>query len=138
MTQLDAYVDIKSESLTELLELAKQHAEKNITHPERIEAGRCYSNGKLGTLWNVREVLDAPGEGEGGPVVYRGIAGDAAGQAGQITLDEFRAWARFEVRQQDNGRWVKQWPAPQRVTPPVPPRGPTPRPTGSCSRRANR
>lgn len=108
MAQLDSYVDINSESLTELLELAKQHAEQNITHPERIEAGRCYSNGKLGKPWSVREVLDAPVEGKDGPVVYRGIAGEGAGHAGQMALDEFRAWARFEVGQQDNGRWVKQ------------------------------
>lgn len=108
MAQLDSYVDINSESLTELLELAKQHAEKNITHPERIETGRCYSNGKLGKLWSVREVIDAPTGAKENLIAYRGVAGEGVGQAGRIALDEFQAWARFEVSQQDNGRWVKQ------------------------------
>lgn len=108
MAQLDSYVDINSESLTELLELAKQHAEQDITHPERIEAGRCYSNGKLGKLWSVREVIDAPTGAKENLIAYRGVAGEGNGNAGQATREEFRAWARFEVGRQDNGRWVKQ------------------------------
>ncbi|RYZ86342.1 MAG: HPP domain-containing protein, partial [Moraxellaceae bacterium] len=63
MQQLNSYVDISAENLTELLELAKQHAEKNITHPQEIIPGHFYSNGKLGNLWSVRQVLDQSDDG---------------------------------------------------------------------------
>ena len=103
MEQLNSYVDITTENLTELLELAKQHAERNITHPDAIIRGRFYSNGKLGRLWSVRHVL----EGEGPALQYRTVAGEQAGTPSVASPDEFRQWARFEVVLQDNGRWVK-------------------------------
>lgn len=107
MEQLDSYVDITAESLTELLELAKQHAEKNITHPETILAGRFYSNGKLGNLWSIRQVVDASeGDDRKDRVIYKVLAGAEAYETGICTRDEFRQWARFEVLPQ-NGRWIK-------------------------------
>jgi len=110
MEQLNSYVDINSESLTELLELAKQHAEQNITHPEHILPGHCYSNGKLGKLWSVRRV-QAQGDAAlmaGQIVEYAVVAGAQAGQSGSCSVEEFRTWARFGVRLQETGRWVKQ------------------------------
>ncbi len=107
MEQLDSYVDITAESLTELLELAKQHAEKNITHPEHIVAGRFYSNGKLGNLWSIRQVVDASGEDDKKTrVIYKVLAGDGAYDTGICSREDFRHWARFEVAPQ-NGRWIK-------------------------------
>ena len=102
MEQLNSYVDITTENLTELLELAKQHAERNITHPDAIIRGRYYSNGKLGRLWSVRHVL----EGEGEALDYRVVAGEQTGSTGTTSPGEFRQWARFEVVLQENGRWV--------------------------------
>jgi CBS-domain-containing membrane protein len=107
MEQLDSYVDITAESLTELLELAKQHAEKNITHPEHIVAGHFYSNGKLGNLWSIRQVVDAnSGDDRKDRVIYKVLAGDGAYETGICSRDEFRQWARFEVTPL-NGRWIK-------------------------------
>ena len=110
MEQLNSYVDITSESLTELLELAKQHAERNITHPDKIRAGRFYSNGKLGKLWSVRQVMeDSPSPAERGSadVSYRVLAGDGINTAGKCSVARFRQWARFEVQPQGSGRWLK-------------------------------
>lgn len=107
MEQLDSYVDITAESLTELLELAKQHAEKNITHPEHIVAGHFYSNGKLGNLWSIRQVVDASsGDDRKDRVIYKVLAGDGAYETGICSRDEFRQWARFEVTPL-KGRWIK-------------------------------
>lgn len=110
MQQLNSYVDVTAESLTELLELAKQHAEKNITHPADIIPGRFYSNGKLGKLWSVRQVLDGSDEDvkpEKDRVIYKVLAGDGAYQTAICLRTEFRQWARFEVKPQDSGRWIK-------------------------------
>jgi len=110
MEQLNSYVDVTTESLTELLELAKQHAEKNIMHPTEIIPGRFYSNGKLGKLWSVRQLLDAADEfviPEKDKVIYKVLAGDGAYQTGICLRSEFRQWARFEIIPQENGRWIK-------------------------------
>lgn len=106
--ELDSYIDITAEGLTELLELAKQHAEKNITHPAEIIAGKIYSNGKLGKLWSVRQVVDAstgalPSKDR---VIYKVLAGDQAYITDICLRDEFRQWARFEVELHNN-RWIK-------------------------------
>jgi len=105
MEQLNSYVDITEENLTELLELAKQHAERNIVHPQEIVAGHCYSNGRLGKAWSVREVIGVSA-GQPRNIEYRVVAGEGAGQIGQEGYEAFRQWARFEVRL-GNGRWIK-------------------------------
>ena len=108
MAQLNAYVDITAEQLTELLELAKQHAEQDVVHPQDIAVGRCYSNGRLGRPWGVREVLgDAADAASADVVAYRVVAGEGAGQQGACSREAFRQWARFEVTAQSNGRWTK-------------------------------
>ena len=109
MEQLNSYVDITSENLTQLLELAKQHAEKNITHPEQIIAGHFYSNGKLGNLWSVRQVVDAADNQNANKdqVIYKIVAGDGGYATGICLRSEFRQWARYEVKQQAKGHWTK-------------------------------
>lgn len=117
MQQLDSYIDITSEGLTELLELAKMHAEKNITHPDEILPGHFYSNGKLGKRWSVRQIIDQSDQDtESGTtnkqrpnkdtVIYKIVAGHGAYSTAVCLRSEFRQWARFEVVQ-DDGRWVK-------------------------------
>lgn len=107
MEELGSYVDITAESLTELLELAKRHAEKNITHPEQIIAGRFYSNGKLGNLWSVRQVVDASDSDDPKDrVIFKVMAGHGSYETGICNREEFRQWSRFEVTPQ-NGRWIK-------------------------------
>ncbi|HSC68821.1 MAG TPA: HPP family protein [Cellvibrio sp.] len=109
MEQLNSYVDITSENLTQLLELAKQHAEKNITHPEQIIAGHFYSNGKLGNLWSVRQVVDAADNQNANKdqVIYKIVAGAGGYATGICLRSEFRQWSRYEVKQQPNGHWKK-------------------------------
>ncbi|WP_331346807.1 HPP family protein [Cellvibrio sp. UBA7661] len=109
MEQLNSYVDITAENLTQLLELAKQHAEKNITHPEQITAGHYYSNGKLGNLWSVRQVVDAANSTDASKdqVIYKVVAGEGGYATGICLRTEFRQWARYEVKPQANGHWKK-------------------------------
>ncbi|HYG07132.1 MAG TPA: HPP family protein [Stenotrophomonas sp.] len=108
MEQLNSYVDITEENLTELLELAKQHAERNVLHPQELLPGHCYSNGRLGKAWSVREIIRIGPAAARQParVDYRVVAGDGAGSSSHCAADVFRQWARFEVRL-GNGRWVK-------------------------------
>ena len=109
MQELDSYVDITPDGLTDLLELAKMHAEKNTTHPDKIIAGRIYSNGKLGKLWSIRQVVDAaplntPTSKD--KVIYKVLAGDGGYETHMCLRKEFHNWARFEVKKY-NQQWVK-------------------------------
>ncbi|VUD63831.1 hypothetical protein TDB9533_03191 [Thalassocella blandensis] len=106
MLEVDSYIDITSEGLIELLELAKFHAEKNTTHPHTIQPGHYYSNGKLGNLWSVRHVVDASQPEEKAQVIYKVVAGQSAYETGICSLEEFVQWARFEVVQH-NQQWIK-------------------------------
>lgn len=113
MQQLDSYIDITSDALTELLELAKIHAEKNITHPHEILPGHYYSNGKLGKRWSVRQIIDQSdaassyrGRTDNDAVIYKVVAGNGVYHTAVCQRSEFRQWARFEVVQ-EYGRWVK-------------------------------
>lgn len=108
MQQLDSYIDVTSDGLTELLELAKQHAAKSATHPRDILPGHFYSNGKLGRLWSVRQVIDQAdiARPDKDMVIYKVVAGYGAYDTALCLRGEFRQWARFEVVL-DNGRWVK-------------------------------
>ena len=109
MQELDSYVDITPDGLTDLLELAKKHAEKNITHPQSIIAGRIYSNGKLGRLWSIRQVVDASPQNTHASkdrVIYKVLAGDGGYETHMCLRSEFHKWARFEV-EKHNQQWVK-------------------------------
>src|SRR5690606_23740368 len=94
MQELDSYVDVTAEGLTELLELAKQHAEKNVTHPTEIHAGHFYSNGKLGHLWSVRVVIDAEenARADTDKIIFKVVAGAGAYDTGLCRRDEVREW----------------------------------------------
>ncbi|MES3006695.1 MAG: HPP family protein [Pseudomonadota bacterium] len=107
--KLDTFIDVTTEELIELLELASRHAELHQQHPSSVQPGSCYSNGKLGRLWSVRQVIDensAQGNRRKDEVIYKTLAGDGSYDTGICEREVFRQWARFEVVLRD-GRWVK-------------------------------
>ncbi len=109
MQKLDTFIDVTTEELIELLELATRHAELHQQHPASVQPGSCYSNGKLGRLWSVRQVIDensAQRNKRKDEVIYKTVAGDGAYDTGICEREVFRQWARFEVVLRD-GRWVK-------------------------------
>lgn len=108
MHKLDTFIDISSEEFLELVELAQTHAEEHKPHPATLELARCYSNGRLGREWSVRQILDrGPGPVRGKQqVIFKTMAGADQWQTGLCTEEEFRQWARFEVELKE-GRWVR-------------------------------
>lgn len=106
--ELDSFVDITEEGLTELLEKARQHAQLSISHPAAIEQGRYYSNGNIGSLWNVRQVIDAADSQKPGRdlIIYKTVAGQNLYETGYCDRESFRQWARYEVIE-TQGLWVK-------------------------------
>lgn len=69
-----------------------------------IRQDAYYSNGAYGRSWGVRQVVEFSLDPECGEemVRFRGMAGTCRRKAGECTLDEFRAWARYEVSLNEN------------------------------------
>lgn len=108
MHKLNTFIDISTEDLIELVDLARQHAEEQRPHPATIRLGHSYSNGRLGKHWSVRQVID---QGQGNDhrkrkVIYKTLAGAGSWETGICGYEEFRQWARFEVVSRE-GRWVR-------------------------------
>jgi CBS-domain-containing membrane protein len=105
---LDSFVDITEEGLTELLELAKQHAETKIEHPNAIKSGHYYSNGKIGNLWSIRQIIDngITNKANNDLIIYKIVAGLGTDTTGSSERETFRLWARFEVVE-ENDLWIK-------------------------------
>lgn len=105
---LDSFVDITEEGLTELLELAKQHAETKIEHPNIVKMGHYYSNGKIGNLWSIRQIIDSAAKtnAKNDVIIYKTVAGHGAYDTGSCERESFRLWARFEVIEEKD-LWIK-------------------------------
>jgi CBS domain-containing membrane protein len=108
MQQMNTFIDVTTDDLIELVERATKHSEEQHAHPSSIVLGHCYSNGRLGRLWSVRQVIDqAVGiTNRRDKVIYKNLAGDNLYATAVCEYEEFRQWARFEVVAQD-GRWVR-------------------------------
>lgn len=106
MQHMNTFIDVTTDDLIELVELATRHSEEQHAHPSSIKLGHCYSNGRLGRLWGVRQVIDeAVGiQNRRDKVIYKIQAGDNIYDTAVCEYEEFRQWARFEVAAQ-NGRW---------------------------------
>ena len=106
--QLNSYIDVTSEDLAELFELAVTHAQAHSSHPQGIIGGRCYSNGQTGNRWCIRQVIDIHHEADPRKerVIYKNVAGAGAFDTGICRKLEFLEWARFEVENRD-GHWVR-------------------------------
>lgn len=108
MEQVNTYIDVTSEDLAELFELAMEHAQRQESHPQQILVGGYYSNGQTGSEWGIRQVIDAsvghrPGEEQ---LIYKNVAGNDAPATGTCSTEEFQRWARFPVRQQGH-LWMR-------------------------------
>ncbi|QJR79317.1 HPP domain-containing protein [Alteromonas pelagimontana] len=104
VNQHDSYIDITEESWVELFELAKLNAEKEVIHPKEIKVNAFYSNGQLGKDWSVREVLHRTKATakHAGQVTFQRVAGTTIGNIETCNVEEFRAWAKFQVVKKDS------------------------------------
>ncbi len=108
MEKINSYVDVTSEELAELFDLAVEHAAQAHQDADPLVIGAYYSNGQLGAQWAVRQILDGPErmELERERLVFKNVAGAGSYTTGVSTIREFKEWARFTV--EFNGeRWVR-------------------------------
>jgi hypothetical protein len=69
-----------------------------------IKQGHYYSNGAYGKTWGVRMVMHLITDPDSGEDVvhFKGVAGSSRRQNGEMLLDEFTRWVRYEVRLVEN------------------------------------
>ncbi len=65
---------------------------------------RYYSNGAYGRAWGVRLIVGIGTDPETGidTVTFKGVAGQCRRKTGSCALDEFSAWAKYEVALNEN------------------------------------
>lgn len=107
MRKMDLIVDITANDLVQLYSLASKYSETKHLQPDEIKAGRYYSNGLYGSLWQVRQVIDESPHEEPtrDKVIYKIVAGSNRYTTGTSTREQFAYWARYEVQQKEND-WV--------------------------------
>lgn len=105
MEKLDSCIDVTSEELAELFDLAVEHAAQTPKQVGALQVGGCYSNGQPGTRWAIRQVVDDSVEATG-CIRFKTVAGRGIGETGSCPPGEFRAWARFPVHFTGE-RWVR-------------------------------
>jgi CBS-domain-containing membrane protein len=109
LSEIDSFIDVSEQDLLVIYDLATQRSMAANLTPGRIELGHYYSNGKYGSEWSVRQVIDAA-EQTGDPsrdtVIFKVVAGDGRYSTGVSTRSDFARWARYEVYREDEN-WRK-------------------------------
>ncbi|HEX9627618.1 MAG TPA: HPP family protein [Acidiferrobacterales bacterium] len=104
LRQIDSFIDITGDDLARIYALAMQHSHERDVPPGDVGLGRCYSNGRYGDQWSVRQIVDESGSRGAGDelVIYKILAGTGRRQPGTCTRAEFANWARYEVSRNEN------------------------------------
>lgn len=105
LQQLDSFIDVSAEDLSDIFERALQHTESHdyTISPKSILSGACYSNGKLGLNWSIRQVTKVSGT----QIHYEVVSGQGKSEISSCSRSQFAIWARYKVILQEN-HWVRE------------------------------
>ncbi|HHJ15517.1 MAG TPA: hypothetical protein ENJ80_02355 [Gammaproteobacteria bacterium] len=106
--EVDSFIDISEQDLLAIYELATRRSLTQQITPEELELWHYYSNGRYGTEWSVRQIVDES-HADGDMLIFKVLAGDGRRSSGVATREEFARWAKHEVYRDD-----ENW---RRVTP---------------------
>lgn len=115
LQQLNLFVDIGHDELGQIYQLARTRVSNEIT-TDQIRLGLYYSNGKYGSDWSVRQVVDESGhhEPDRDQIIYRVVAGKHRRSSGTMKREDFAQWARYEVFLNENS-WQRVQTEPQQL-----------------------
>lgn len=99
LSDMDLVVDLTPDDLQRLFTLTLQHADKQQLVPQQIRLGHYYTNGRHGTAWSVRRIIDesCSDDPRKDMVIYRVVEGQGIRGADSCTRTEFAQWAAREV-----------------------------------------
>ena len=99
LSDIDLVVDLNVDDLQQLFALTLEHAETPKFSANQIILGHYYTNGKHGTDWMVRQIIDESksDDPKKDMVIYRIAEGHDVQTANSCTRTEFAAWANREL-----------------------------------------
>ncbi|MGD8785201.1 MAG: HPP family protein [Thioalkalispiraceae bacterium] len=103
LQQMNQYVDVGHEELGRIYQLARNRTNNKLS-ADQIKLGLYYSNGKYGSDWSVRRVVDESGnpDPERDQIIYKVVAGKGRRSSGTMKRQDFAAWAKYEVFLNEN------------------------------------
>jgi len=110
LAEVNSFIDISERDLLAIYDLATHRSNSQHMDPHRLKLGDFYSNGKYGTEWSVRQIIDESRSEHPDKdlVIYKTVAGDGLRKTGFATRREFAQWAKHEVyRDDENWRRVE-------------------------------
>ena len=95
---------ITEHELAELFRLAEKHASDDHLSVETIINGHYYSNGKLGSEWSVRNIIDGPDDSLAADdqLVFKVVAGNHKYKVASTSREDMAKWSRYEVAPDPN------------------------------------
>lgn len=107
LRRIGSYVDVTYEDLETIYQLAEQHAQADHVPVEGLHLGHYYSNGKYGSEWSVRQIVDeGHGEGDDVLVIFKTVAGNGRRSSGSCSRIDFARWSKHEVYLNENS-WLR-------------------------------
>ncbi|VAX12279.1 hypothetical protein MNBD_GAMMA24-457 [hydrothermal vent metagenome] len=99
LTDMDLVVDMTSEDIQRLFALTLEHADRQRLMSRQIHVGGYYTNGKHGTEWSVRKVIDeiVSDDPSRDMVIYQVVEGHGLHSSNSCTREEFADWAAREL-----------------------------------------
>lgn len=96
---MNLIIDVTTQDLQRLFLLSMEYSETDRLQAKDILLGHYYTNGKHGSSWSVRHVIDeAPNHNpENDLIIYRCSEGTHYGRSNSCTREEFAKWAAREV-----------------------------------------
>jgi CBS-domain-containing membrane protein len=107
LSEIDSFVDVNENDLLRIYELATQHHAGSGCEIGCLRTGRYYSNGRYGSDWSVRLVIEQDDRDDRSDrkLIYKTVTGRRT--TAVTTRGEFARWARHEVyRDEENWRRV--------------------------------
>lgn len=104
LNQLDTFVDVSEQDLLKIYAIAEQHKQASRDTLTAIQVGQCFSNGRYGNEWQIREVTEIRQDATDGRqiVAYRVLAGPRRRHSFRCGLLEFQRWAAYRVERNEN------------------------------------
>lgn len=103
LSQVDSIIDVTEHDLLRIYDLATQRHRRHTLDSTRIRLGQCYTNGKFGEEWSVRQIVDESRseDPEKDKLIYKVVAGQGRRSSGVCTRQEFARWAQDQVERQE-------------------------------------
>jgi len=109
LSQIDSFVDVTEQELLKIYNLAMGLGNQSHLDSAEIKLDSCYSNGKHGDQWAVRQVIDEPHDAKNKDdmLIYKTVAGNGRRKTGVMSKKDFANWAEYEVYR-DEENWKRK------------------------------